>query len=74
MDFAKRRFRSALSVLLLVVCAASGSVQTVTVTRNVNLRPEQSSAEPPIRLLTPSEPPMERPSRAGVSQRENVSR
>ena len=34
-------------------------VQTVTVVRNVNLRSEQSSAYPPIRLLTPSEPPMD---------------
>lgn len=28
-------------------------------TRNVNLRREQSSADLPIRLLTPAEPPME---------------
>ena len=33
--------------------------QTATVTHNVNLRPEQSSQVAPIRLLTPSEPPME---------------
>jgi hypothetical protein len=33
--------------------------QTVTVIRTVNLRPEQSTAVPAIRVLTPSEPPME---------------
>jgi hypothetical protein len=44
---------------LTSTCAASAGAQTVTVTRNVNLRPEQSIAEPPIRALTPAEPPME---------------
>ncbi len=43
----------------MLLLASLASAQTATVTRNVNLRPEQSSAEPPIRLLTPSEPPME---------------
>jgi len=39
---------------------SSGALaQTATVTHNVNLRPEQSTVEPPIRLLTPSEPPLE---------------
>jgi hypothetical protein len=31
----------------------------VTVARNVNLRPDQSMAYPPIRLLNPGEPAME---------------
>ena len=44
--------------LLLLVHASTTTAQTVTVTRNVNLRPEQSNADPPIRLLTPAEPPL----------------
>jgi hypothetical protein len=39
--------------------AQSTFAQTATVTRNVNLRPEQSNQVAPIRLLTPSEPPLE---------------
>lgn len=35
------------------------SAQTVTVTRNVNLRPDPSNEYAAIRLLTPDEPPME---------------
>ena len=46
-------------VLAIVLLASLASAQTVTVIHHVNLRPEQSSAEPPIRLLTPPEPPME---------------
>jgi hypothetical protein len=42
----------------LLLGASATFAQTVTVVRNVNLRPEQSSEYPPIRLLTPSEPPM----------------
>jgi hypothetical protein len=59
-DLRAGRLLRVLSVLVLTsICGASAGAQTVTVTRNVNLRPEQSSAEPPIRLLTPAEPPME---------------
>src|SRR5438874_2976665 len=50
--------RSVVGLLLLVACASTSFAQNVTVTRNVNLRPEQSSAEKAIRLLTPTEPPM----------------
>jgi hypothetical protein len=42
--------------VLLWTTAAFG--QTATVTRNVNLRPEQSTVEPAIRLLTPAESPL----------------
>ena len=42
-----------------MLIASIASAQTVTVTRNINLRSEQSGAEMPIRLLTLSEPPME---------------
>ncbi len=48
----------AMSVALAVCTASVVLGQTVTVSRDVNLRPEQTSAESPIRLLTPSEPPM----------------
>jgi hypothetical protein len=48
-----------LGLTLYFVAASSADAQTVTVIRNVNLRPEQSTGEPPIRLLTPAEPPME---------------
>jgi hypothetical protein len=44
--------------LSTMLWASTASAQSVTITRNVNLRPEQSSSEPPIRLLTPSEPPL----------------
>jgi hypothetical protein len=46
--------------LFIVLWSAIASAQTVTVVRNVNLRPEQSSSEQAIRLLTPTEPPLER--------------
>src|SRR3981081_1985029 len=59
MTLTTRWLMCGLSVLALtIIGAASAGAQTVSVTRNVNLRPEQSSAEPPIRLLTPAEPPM----------------
>jgi hypothetical protein len=45
--------------LFITIWSAIASAQTVTVVRNVNLRPEQTSSEPAIRLLTPSEPPLE---------------
>src|SRR5438105_219347 len=38
--------------------SAAAFAQTVTVTRNVNLRPDPSAEYDPIRLLTPSEPPL----------------
>jgi hypothetical protein len=51
--------RAAVLVALAVPFCASPLIgQTVTVTRNVNLRPDPSSEYPPIRLLTPSEPPL----------------
>jgi hypothetical protein len=53
-----RVHRLVAAVCLLAVCAASAAAQTVTVVRDVNLRSEQSSAENPIRLLKPDEPPM----------------
>jgi len=43
---------------VLLVLAHEASAQTVVVVRNTNLRTEQSSVDPPIRLLTPAEPPM----------------
>jgi uncharacterized protein YgiM (DUF1202 family) len=45
-------------VVGLVFWSAVASTQTITVTRNVNLRPDPSSEYAPIRLLTPSEPPL----------------
>ena len=50
--------RSVVGLFLLVMCASTSFAQNVTVTHNVNLRPEQSTALKAIRLLTPSEPPM----------------
>jgi hypothetical protein len=44
--------------LTLVLWASAAAAQTVTVTRNVNLRSDPSSEYDPIRLLTPAEPPM----------------
>ena len=46
------------ALLLLGLCAAA-TAQSVTVSRNVNLRPEQSTEYPAIRLLKPDEPPLE---------------
>lgn len=51
-----RRIGFSLAGVVLFACIASA--QTATVIRNVNLRPEQSSVEPAIRLLTPDEPPL----------------
>ena len=45
-------------VAALIFCASTVLGQTATVTRNVNLRPDPSAEYPPIRLLTPSEPPL----------------
>ena len=59
MSISARPWTAVLAVILLTVCASSAGAQTATVSRNVNLRPEQSTVEPPIRLLTPSEPPLQ---------------
>ena len=48
----------AVAICLALGTAAAGSAQTVTVVHNVNLRPDPSSEYPPIRTLTPSEPPL----------------
>ena len=45
-------------VLALAWVNAPTAAQTVTVIHNVNLRPDPSSEYPPIRLLTPAEPPL----------------
>jgi hypothetical protein len=45
--------------LVVLLWAAAAVAQSVTVVRDVNLRPEQSTADPPIRMLTPSEPPLD---------------
>jgi hypothetical protein len=48
-----------LATLVLTVCCTSTALaQTVTVRQNVYLRTEQSMQYPPIRVLTPSEPPL----------------
>jgi len=44
--------------LATILFCALAVAQTVTVTRNVNLRPDPSSEYDPIRTLTPSEPPL----------------
>jgi hypothetical protein len=49
---------SSLLVVVLLATVALAQGPTVTVTRNVNLRPDPSSEYPPIRLLKPSEPPL----------------
>jgi len=48
----------ALCVTVLALAWRRASGQTVTVVHRVNLRPDPSSEYPPIRLLTPSEPPL----------------
>ncbi len=42
-------------LLLLILCAGASPGQTAQVTHNVNLRTDPSTANPPIRLLTPPE-------------------
>ena len=42
--------------LALALCASTLTAQSVTVIRNVNLRPDPSIEYPPLRLLQPSEP------------------
>lgn len=44
------------TILAVLILSSLALAQTVTVTRNVNLRPDPSSEYSPIRLLTPSEP------------------
>jgi hypothetical protein len=46
------------ALAILVAAATTARAQTVTISRNVNLRADQSSEDRPIRLLTPSEPPL----------------
>lgn len=53
-----RRKISVLAAVLTLAGFAPARAQTVTVVHNVNLRPDPSSEYPPIRLLTPSEPPL----------------
>src|SRR3989449_11603761 len=48
----------ALCVTVLALAWRGASGQTVTVVHSVNLRPDPSSEYPPIRLLTPTEPPL----------------
>ena len=45
--------RFALALAFFLCLCATAKAQTAVVTRNVNLRPEPSAEEPPIRLLTP---------------------
>ncbi len=53
-----RRKIGLLAAVLILAGSAPTAAQTVTVIHNVNLRPDPSSEYPPIRLLTPSEPPL----------------
>ena len=47
-----------LALVALAWWTTAASAQTVTVVRNVNLRPDPSSEYAAVRLLTPSEPPL----------------
>ena len=47
-----------IAVLILLSCASPVLAQTLSVVRNVNLRPDPSGEYAPIRLLTPAEPPL----------------
>lgn len=53
-----RRNTIALFATVLALAWRGASGQTVTVVHSVNLRPDPSNEYPPIRLLTPSEPPL----------------
>jgi hypothetical protein len=57
MPLAFRRRSVAIAIVFLSF-AAVASAQSVGVTRNVNLRPDPSIEYAPIRLLTPTEPPL----------------
>jgi len=46
------------ALLALLFCASIALAQTVSVARDVNLRPDPSGEYLPIRLLTPAEPPL----------------
>ena len=50
--------RGLIGGLALLAWTTLASAQTASVVRNVNLRPDPSVEYPPIRLLTPSEPPL----------------
>ena len=56
---ARRCFLLVSTAFLVLFAAGTATAQTATVARNVNLRPAQSTVEPAIRLLTPSEPPLQ---------------
>jgi uncharacterized protein YraI len=47
-----------ITLVTLLSCVSTVFGQTATVIRNVNLRPDPSTEYPPVRLLTPSEPPL----------------
>lgn len=51
-----RLIRLVITVLVLVCWSTIASAQTATVTRNVNLRSDPSTSQPPLQLLTPNEP------------------
>jgi hypothetical protein len=58
MHVGHRILRPGLGAVLVLLWTTVAFAQTATVTRNVNLRSEQSTVEPAIRLLTPAEPPL----------------
>ena len=53
-----RRCVTAVVIAIVVAVPSVSATTTVVVTHNVNLRPDPSSEYPPIRLLTPAEPPL----------------
>ena len=50
--------RHSIGAVLLLLWSSVLGAQTVTVLRNVNLRPDPSTEYDPLRLLEPSEPPL----------------
>src|ERR1019366_10159315 len=57
MPFAAHRMpRLVLGAIAVLLWTTVAFAQTATVTHNVNLRSDASTSQPPIRLLTPSEP------------------
>jgi uncharacterized protein YraI len=59
MSFAAHRvLRLVLGVVSVLLWTTVAFAQTATVTRNVNLRSDASTSQPPIRLLSPSERPL----------------
>jgi hypothetical protein len=55
---AHRTLRLVLVAVAVLLWTTVASAQTAAVTHNVNLRADASTGQPPIRLLTPSEPPL----------------